>query len=69
MTIESSLAGPDGYQHLARLQRAANHFGYALDQSALRASLDQLIASHPQGLWRVRLLLDALRQRVAGARA
>ncbi|MYZ52075.1 aminodeoxychorismate synthase component I [Malikia spinosa] len=46
-------------EHLARLQRAANHFGYALDQSALRARLDQLVASHPQGLWRVRLLLDA----------
>ena len=45
-------------EHLARLQRAADHFGYALDQSALRASLDQLVASHPQGLWRVRLLLD-----------
>mgnify|MGYP002776381751 CR=1 FL=1 len=46
-------------EHLARLRRAAGHFGHALDQSALRASLDQLVASHPQGLWRVRLLLDA----------
>jgi len=46
-------------EHLARLQRAANHFGYPLDQMALCASLDQLVASHPQGRWRVRLLLDA----------
>ena len=46
-------------EHLARLQRAARHFGYALDESALRISLAELAASHPQGLWRVRVLLDA----------
>ncbi|MEY5099536.1 MAG: hypothetical protein RJA36_2255 [Pseudomonadota bacterium] len=46
-------------EHLARLQRAARHFGYALDLSALRVSLAELADRHPQGLWRVRLLLDA----------
>ncbi len=46
-------------EHLARLQRAAGHFGYALDQAELRAQLQALVASHMQGLWRVRLLLDA----------
>ncbi len=46
-------------EHLARLQRAADHFGYPLDQAALLAQLQALVAAHPQGLWRVRLLLDA----------
>ena len=45
--------------HLARLQRAARHFGYSLDEAALRASLAALAESHPQSLWRVRVLLDA----------
>lgn len=45
--------------HLARLQRAASHFGYAVDEAALRQDLDGLANSHPQGLWRVRVLLDA----------
>ena len=46
-------------EHLARLQRAADHFAYPLDQSALLAQLQALEAAHPQGRWRVRLLLDA----------
>lgn len=46
-------------EHLARLQRAADHFGYPLDQTALLAQLQALVAAHPQGMWRVRLLLDA----------
>ncbi|MEN9904340.1 MAG: hypothetical protein RLZZ555_905 [Pseudomonadota bacterium] len=46
-------------EHLARLERAARHFGYPFDESALRASLAELEQSHPQGLWRVRVLLDA----------
>lgn len=46
-------------EHLARLQRAADHFGYPLDPAALRAPLQALMAAHPQGLWRVRLLLGA----------
>ena len=46
-------------EHLARLQRAARHFAYPFDEAALRASLADLVAAHPQGLWRVRLLLDA----------
>lgn len=46
-------------EHLARLQRAASHFGYPLDQAALLAQLQALVAAHTQGLWRVRLLLDA----------
>lgn len=51
--------------HLARLQRAAGHFGYAFDQAAVQLCLDGLARAHPSGLWRVRLLLDAQ----GGARA
>ncbi len=46
-------------EHLARLQRAAQHFGFAFDLPALSLRLDGLAAHHPQGLWRVRVLLDA----------
>lgn len=45
--------------HLARLQRAASHFGYPFDESALRAGLAELARAHAEGLWRVRVLLDA----------
>ena len=46
-------------EHLARLQRAAQHFGYPFDEAVLHASLAELVVAHPQGLWRVRVLLDA----------
>lgn len=45
--------------HLARMAAAAAHFGYRWDAAAAQADLDALAASHPQGLWRLRLLLDA----------
>ena len=45
--------------HLARLRRAASHFGYPFDESALRAGLAELARAHAEGLWRVRVLLDA----------
>ena len=48
-----------GAAHCARLQAAARHFGYPWEPAALQASLDALLRQHPQGLWRVRLLLDA----------
>ncbi len=44
--------------HLARLLRAARHFGYPCDEDALRAALAELADNHSQGAWRVRLLLD-----------
>lgn len=46
-------------QHLARLARAAAHFGYPLDATRVGASLAALVQAHPEGLWRVRLRLDA----------
>ncbi|AVP57071.1 chorismate-binding protein [Pulveribacter suum] len=45
--------------HLARLQRAAAHFGYPFDAQAVAGCLDRLICQHASGAWRVRLLLDA----------
>jgi para-aminobenzoate synthetase/4-amino-4-deoxychorismate lyase len=46
-------------EHLARLARAATHFGYPLEMARVEACLKQLADAHRQGLWRVRLRLDA----------
>jgi para-aminobenzoate synthetase/4-amino-4-deoxychorismate lyase len=54
--------------HLARLQRAAHHFAYPFDQTAIRRALKHVQDAHPAphapgaragDLWRVRLQLDA----------
>ena len=48
--------------HLARLLRAARHFGYPFDETRVRQTLDALAAdtrSQRKTVWRVRLLLDA----------
>jgi len=45
--------------HLARLARAATHFGFTLDAARVERCLADLVKAHPQGLWRVRLRLDA----------
>lgn len=44
--------------HLARMQAAAQHFGYVWKPDAVQASLQALVAQHPSGLWRVRVLLQ-----------
>lgn len=59
----------DASEHLARLARAAAHFGYPLDAARVEASLRQLADAHGQGLWRVRLRLDAHGQVQAEAHA
>jgi len=46
-------------EHLERLAGAAAHFGYAWDAAQVEQCLHELAQAHPQGLWRVRLLLDA----------
>ena len=46
-------------EHLERLAGAAAHFGYAWDAAQVEHCLHELAQAHPQGLWRVRLLLDA----------
>ena len=53
--------------HLARLARAAAHFGYLLETSSVEAVLMELAVAHPKGLWRVRLCLNARGQVQAGA--
>ena len=45
--------------HLARLQAGAAHFDYAWDEVRVRACVAAVAAEHPQGAWRLRLLLDA----------
>lgn len=45
--------------HLARMQQAAAHFHHPWDVSVVRQCLQGLAGDHPQGAWRVRLLLDA----------
>lgn len=54
-------------QHLARMARAATHFGYTLDAAGVDASLMAVVKAHPRGLWRVRLRLDARGQVTAEA--
>lgn len=49
----------DAPQHAARLARAAAHFGYPLSTTALQDPLHAVSQRHPQGAWRVRLLLAA----------
>jgi len=49
----------DAPAHLARMHRAAAHFGYPWHEAQVAACLDQLRAAHAAGTWRVRLLLDA----------
>lgn len=49
----------DAPAHLARLARAATHFGYPWDAARVEAGLRQLTEVHRQGLWRLRLRLDA----------
>ena len=46
-------------EHLQRLASAAAHFTYPWDSAKAARCLHELAQAHPQGLWRVRLLLDA----------
>jgi para-aminobenzoate synthetase/4-amino-4-deoxychorismate lyase len=55
--------------HLARMLHAALHFAYPWQADHVHAVLGQLVQQHPQGAWRVRLLLDAQGQATAQAYA
>ena len=46
-------------EHLQRLASAAAHFAYPWDGAQAERCLRDLAQAHPQGLWRVRLLVDA----------
>ncbi len=45
--------------HLARLRAAAEHFGHRLDESAVRQALASQAEAHPQGTFKLRLLVAA----------
>ena len=45
--------------HVQRMAAAAAHFAYPWSEAAAQAALQAVAEAHPQGLWRVRLLLDA----------
>ncbi len=55
--------------HLARMAAAAVHFGFVWRVDTVLSCLQTLAAAHPQGLWRVRLLLNAQGQARAEAHA
>lgn len=44
--------------HVQRLQAAAAHFGFPWSDAALQTTLEQVVSTHPTGLWRVRVALD-----------
>ena len=44
--------------HLARMALAAHHFGYPWQRAAVENVMQTLARQHPEGVWRVRLLLD-----------
>ena len=44
-------------QHLARAAVAAAHFGFRWDPTAAGRALDEAVAAHPAGVWRLRLLV------------
>ena len=50
---------PGAPAHLARMARAAAHFGFPFAAPEASAQLQTLAQAHPQGVWRVRLLLNA----------
>ena len=45
--------------HLARLRVSAQHFGHPLDEAAVRQALAVQAAAHPQGVFKLRLLVAA----------
>jgi para-aminobenzoate synthetase/4-amino-4-deoxychorismate lyase len=54
-------------EHLQRLAAAAAHFGAPWDAAKVQHCMNELAQAHPQGLWRVRLLLDVQGQARAQA--
>lgn len=49
----------EAQDHLARMARAAAHFGFAWHDGRVREALDDVARDHPRGPWRVRLLAAA----------
>ena len=53
--------------HLARMARAAAHFGFPWDEARVAEAISAQAREHPEGLWRLRVLLDARGQARAQA--
>jgi len=45
-------------RHLARMAGSARHFAYTYDERRIREAVAATAAAHPQGTWRVRLLVS-----------
>ena len=46
-------------RHVARMAEAARYFRYQWNESAIRKALQDISGQHPQGCWRLRLLLSS----------
>jgi para-aminobenzoate synthetase/4-amino-4-deoxychorismate lyase len=46
-------------RHVARMAEGARYFEYQWNESAVRHAIGAMAAAHPEGCWRVRLLLSA----------
>ncbi|MEX2584095.1 MAG: aminodeoxychorismate synthase component I [Gemmatimonadota bacterium] len=55
---------PGGYTlldaHIDRLRGSARYFGFAVDEGALRSTLGEAASTLPEGVYKVRLLVDRL---------
>ena len=47
-------------RHVARMVESAAFFEFALEESEVDAALESIRAAHPQGTWKVRLLVSSL---------
>ena len=46
-------------RHLGRMAEAARYFNYQWNESAVRDALEHVLGQHPEGCWRLRLLLSS----------
>jgi para-aminobenzoate synthetase / 4-amino-4-deoxychorismate lyase len=44
-------------RHFSRLARSARQFGYVHDEARIRSTVAETVSAHPQGQWRLRLLV------------
>jgi len=45
-------------RHLERMKASAGYFGFCFPERQIRSSLDEVAAAHPQGSWKIRLLVE-----------
>ena len=46
-------------RHVARMAESATYFGYHWDEPSIRESVARVVREHPDGTWRLRLLVPA----------